>query len=165
MNIKNLLLQGSIGGLLAGIAFIVAETLSSGSIQENNFLYPFRLIAAFLLQRDPSDVTFPTVLAVALVFNLLYAMVLGVIGAYLLALFFPNSVSDIIIILYGMAFGFLVWVFNYYILARMMTLPWFVIGVNPFVQFLWYTFVFGMVLGLYFRVMLGSRDSRLSYDE
>ncbi len=48
-----------------------------------------------------------------------------------------------------MLVGFVLWPLSLYILAPLVNAPWFATDTDPFQQFLWHTFVYGLVLGLY----------------
>jgi hypothetical protein len=74
-------------------------------------------------------------------------MVLAVAYGALFAMIFGGLRSAAADIGVGAAYGLLLWLFNFYVIAPI-AFPWFR-DANPLVQFIAHTFLFGAVLGWY----------------
>lgn len=165
-------------GLVAGFVFIVFE-VAVATVMGAGPLGPLKMIGAILLgQGGLQEVSSPlpalgkglllrlgNPLAVAgvglLVHFLLSAFYGGTFGAatWLLR---PLSRSRVALVASATAFGVLLWLVNFYVIAPL-AFPWFTMA-NPVVQFLAHVFFFGTTLGLLFAWLAGTTQSRETED-
>ena len=137
---------GAIGGVVAGLVFAAFEMLASAvTMGADAFFMPLRMIAAIGLgpsALEPSYSLFSAGLAGVLI-HVALAIVYGVIFAVITG----GLRSGVTEILLGTAFGFALWLLNFYVIAPA-AFPWF-LSSSPIVQFIAHTFFFGSVLGWY----------------
>ncbi len=140
--------QGVLGGAIAGLIFAAAEVVAA-VLQGQPAWAPLQLIAAVALgERALAEVALtPHVVAVALgvhaVLSVGYGIILAVVGMATFAA--GTSVRGMT--LTGMAFGFVLWLVNFFIIAPL-AFPWFT-AVDQAVQFILHVFFFGAPLGFY----------------
>lgn len=150
---REIIPQGIIGGLIAGVALGVAQFFIAAARQEGA-LTPFRLVASLVLGSralDP-DVSTALVIVVGATLHLVLAAAFGVVFAVLLALSFQLSARPWLLVLYGLLFGFLLWEVNF--LAILPPLYPELTARIEFSSQIWkgivaYTFVYGPVLAIY----------------
>jgi hypothetical protein len=140
------LAQGAIGGIVAGIIFATFEMIASAAMMgPNAFFMPLRMIGAIVLGPAALEPTY-TLWSAGLA-GVVVHMMLAVIYGGIFALVFGGLRSVWADIGVGAAFGFALWLLNFYVIAPM-AFPWF-LEANPMVQFIAHTFFFGAVLGWY----------------
>ncbi len=140
--------NGVIGGLIAGVLFQLAEQLAA-LVQTGMFWMPAQAFASIFLQQMPPNIPLGTAIPVGTFSNLLYSAIVGVIFALIIAAVPAIRQSKRNTILVSMVLGFLLQLISLYVLAPLANAPWFATDTDPFQQFLWHTFVYGLVLGLY----------------
>ena len=146
--ISSIIRNGILAGIIAGIFFIIAEMAIAGLSQNGTFIGPLKMIAGIPLQQAPGTITNGEALMFGLSFHMIYSIALGIIAAFLATIPICRSSPACLIVL-GMFFGTFIWLINFYVLAPAINAPWFG-GANPLTQFLLHTFLFGMILGIYF---------------
>ncbi len=139
--------NGLVGGAVAGIVFAMAEMLAA-LIFNNNFLGPLHMIAGVPLQTPPTKIDDTTAIIVGILTHMAFSMVLGVIVAYIIASV-PALQTPTATIIFASLVGFIIWPFDFYVLAPIINAPWFAEKTDPVQQFIWHTFAYGTVLGLY----------------
>lgn len=139
--------SGAIMGVIAGLIFAVFEMVVAGILQ-GTFWGPLRMIGAIVLGSgalDPGYSLLTAIIAgliVHVVLSAIYGIIFGVIAAAL-----PKAHQNRINLIWiASAFGLLLWLVNFYIIAPLL-FPWFTTA-NPIVQFIAHTFFFGTALGL-----------------
>lgn len=138
--------QGAIGGVLAGVVFAMFEMIVSAVMMGGDaFFMPLRMIGAILLGPGALDPTYS--LWGAGLAGIIVHVVLAMIYGGIFALVFGGLRSANIDIGVGAAYGFALWLINFYLIAPM-AFPWFT-EANPVVQVIAHTFFFGAVLGWY----------------
>lgn len=141
--------HGISGGIIAGLVFAAFAMIMSAFLAGNAFT-PLRMIGAIILGQQALDPSYPltTAAATGVVLHLVLSVVYGVIFAGLIRLFPPLSSSTPALVFNVAAFGFLLWLINFWVIAPIFFF-WFTMT-NPAVQFLAHVFFFGAVLGFYF---------------
>jgi uncharacterized membrane protein YagU involved in acid resistance len=136
--------RGAALGVVAGLVFAAFEMVASAAMMGMQaFFMPLRMIGAMVLGPEALDPSYSLVtagaagLVVHLVLSIIYGMAFAVIAGGLKA-----RTWDITL---GAAFGFALWLFNFYVVAPR-AFPWF-LDSSPVVQFIAHTFFFGAVLG------------------
>ncbi len=149
MDVSNILKYGTIGGIIAGIAFTPADMIGTLITKGDAFL-PLRWNAGIPLQRLPQTISTLTALTVGTVVHFMISIAIGIVTAFLLSLI-PNIRGNkiLLITLTALFLGFVVFPVNFYILAPLLDAPWFALQGNPIVQFINHTFFFGIPLGIY----------------
>lgn len=140
--------QGIIGGIIAGIVFAMAEMIGAAFIAGNPFIMPLKAIASVPLGTPPPEIPTGTAIPVGIIFHMLMSMIFGVIFALLVVYIAALRSSPTILVIAATVFGLILWVVNFYILAPLIGRPWFT-QTPPVQQFVYHTFFFGTVLGLY----------------
>ncbi|ARP98413.1 hypothetical protein [Pseudorhodoplanes sinuspersici] len=144
---------GAISGIGAGIVFAVFEMVASAAMMGAGASFmPLRMIGAILLGPGALDPSYSiwaagaagliVHLALSVVYGAVFAMILGGLR---------SATWDVLL---GAAFGFALWLINFYLIAPM-AFPWF-LDANPVIQFVAHTILFGAVLGW---LMWRSRES------
>ena len=140
------LLHGAIGGIVAGIIFAMFEMIVTASMMgPDAFFMPLRMIGAIALGKaalEPAYSLWSAGLA-----GVVVHMVLAVVFGAIFALLFGGLRSASAIVGVGAAYGFAMWLFNFYVIAPS-AFPWF-LEADTIVQFVAHTFFFGATLGLY----------------
>jgi hypothetical protein len=135
---------GAISGIAAGIVFAVFEMIASAAMMgAGAFFMPLRMIGAILVGPGALDASYSIWAAGAagLTVHLVLSIVYGVIFAMILG-GLRSATWDVLL---GAAFGFALWLINFYLIAPM-AFPWF-LDANPAIQFIAHTVFFGAVLG------------------
>lgn len=136
--------QGAIAGIIAGIVFAVYEMVVSAAMAgAGAFFMPLRMIGAIALGPAALEASYP-LLAAGLA-GVIVHMLLSVIYGAVFAVVAGGLRKMGVLVALAMAFGFALWVVNFYLIAPM-AFPWFT-ETNPLVQFIGHTFFFGGVLG------------------
>lgn len=138
--------QGAIGGIIAGLVFAAFEMIVSAVMMgADAFFMPLRMIGGIMLGPVALEPTYSlfTAASAGVVVHLMLAVIYGVIFAAF-AGGLRSATWDVAL---GAAFGFALWLINFYLIAPL-AFPWFQ-EANPMVQFLAHTFFFGAVLGWY----------------
>lgn len=138
--------QGVIGGIVAGVVFAAFEMIVSAIMMGGGaFFMPLRMIGAIALGSaalEP-DYSLWLVAPAGLAVHVVLAAIYGVV----FAMAFGGLRSAAMDIGIGAAYGFALWLLNFYVIAPI-AFPWFA-EANPMVQFIAHTFFFGAVLGWY----------------
>ena len=146
---RELLLHGILGGLVAGIVFILAEMVMAVALG-GNFLDPLRVIGSVTLSMFtyPPAFGLETTAIVALIAHFILSAIYGLIFTYFMAYTDQLGANAGLLLLYGMVFGFVLWLVNFLIIAPF-AFPQFGM-IDPFWQgFVAHTFFYGTVLGGY----------------
>jgi len=160
--------HGIIGGLLAGLVFIVAEMIMNAALGKP-FFGPPRLISSIVLGKAALMPTYSAAKAIIIGFILHFTLAV-LFGVITLGLFeaaravVPRlGASPAMVLLYGAVAGCALWVINFLIIAPA-AFPQFT-TVNQFWNgFIAHTVFFGLVLGGYL-VMVMRSDVRTIADE
>ena len=168
-------------GFVAGLVFIVFE-VAVATVMGAGFLDslgPLKMIGAILLgQGGLQEVSSPlpefgkglllrlgnpmSVAGVGILVHFLLSTVYGGTFGAATWLLRPLSRSRVALVASATAFGVLLWLVNFYVIAPF-AFPWFTMA-NPIVQFLAHTFFFGTTLGLLFAWLAGTTQSREAED-
>lgn len=141
------------GGLLAGAVFLAFELVASALLQgPGAMLTPLRMIGGIVWGTDALDAstgrTGPVLagLAAHVVLAPLFGLLFGLVVAAAPVLLRSASWT----VVAASAYGFVLWVVNFYLAAPLFGWHWFPQHTVGFAQFLAHTFFYGTVLGLYF---------------
>ena len=138
--------QGVVGGIVAGVVFAAFEMIASAVMMGGAaFFMPLRMIGAIALGSAALEPTYSLWLVVP--GGLVVHVVLAAIYGAVFAAAFGGLRSAAMDIGIGAAYGFALWLLNFYVIAPI-AFPWFA-EANPVVQFIAHTFFFGAVLGWY----------------
>ncbi len=148
--------QGAIGGIIAGIVFAIAEMMGARFIGGNPFLQPLAAIASVPIGQPPPQImqgySTITFVLIGLVTHMVFSAIFGIIFALAVAKV-PALRSPVALIVAASIWGFILWVVNFYVLGPALGRPWFA-QTPALQQFVYHTFFFGTVLGLYLRSVL-----------
>jgi len=136
--------QGAIGGIVAGLIFAAFEMLASAAMQgPGAFFMPLRMIGAIALGADALEPGYSLVAAglAGVAVHVALAIVYGVVFAAV----FGGLRSMWQMIGLGAAFGTVLWLVNFYLIAPGM-FPWF-LQTSPMLQFWAHAVFFGVPLG------------------
>jgi uncharacterized membrane protein YagU involved in acid resistance len=150
---RQLFQHGIVGGIIAGIVFVLAEMLINVALGKP-FLGPLRLISSILLGTQATAPTYSLfgAVVVGLIVHLILAAIFGVIFVYLLAWTGQFSATTEWLLLYGSVYGLALWVVNFHIIAPLL-FPQFG-QVNEFWNgFFIRTFFYGTVIGAYIAIV------------
>ena len=165
-------------GFVAGLVFIVFE-VAVATVMGAGPLGPLKMIGAILLgQGGLQEVSSPlptlgkglllrlgNPLAVAGVGVLMHLLLSAFYGGTLGAatwLLRPLSRSRVALVASAAAFGVLLWLVNFYVIAPF-AFPWFTMA-NPIVQFLAHAVFFGATLGLLLAWLAGTTQNQETED-
>lgn len=132
-------------GAVAGLVFAVFQVVASLVLAGPSAAFtPIRLIGAIVLGREALDPGYSLLAAGAagLVFHLALSMIFAVIFASMIPVSFAMATE----VELGMAYGFLLWVFNYHLVGPALGWTWFA-QTNPIAQMTVHTLAYGAVLG------------------
>jgi len=141
---------GALGGLIAGIVFAMFEMIMAAIMNGGDaFFMPLRMIGAMVLGQDALVPTYDllTAAVVGLVVHMMLSIIFGIVFGVVVALVPTLAESTGALIVSASAYGFLIWLANFYIIARIAGWNWFPDQTNVAVQFVAHTFLFGTVLG------------------
>jgi len=141
-SVSRVLKAGIVAGLVLGIFQAVGVLVTTGPAHT---LMPLRMIAAIALGPAALDPAYSPLVAatVGLALHLTLSMAFALIFAALV----PVSFETVTEIELGMAFGFLAWIFNFYLVAPALGWVWFAEQTSPLVQLAAHTIGFGAVVG------------------
>lgn len=142
---------GLVGGIIAGIVFAMFEMIMAAVLNGTEaFFVPLRMIGAIGLGTSALDPTGSLLTAggAGLVIHMALSMMYGVAVAAVLARVPALSRTTTSTVAVASAAGFGLWVFNFFVLARIFGWTWFPDTQNIAVQFIAHTVMFGSVLGL-----------------
>ncbi len=139
--------HGALGGLIAGVVFALAAMLGAVWLG-GEFFGPLRMIASVPLQTDPVGISLTEALLAGTAFHVVASVAFGVLAAFLVrSMGLLHSYAGVI---FSMTlFGFALWLVNFYVFAPILNVEWFATRTTPLSQFVYHTFFFGTVLGLY----------------
>ncbi len=140
--------HGAIGGVIAGIIFAMAEMLGSRFISGNPFIMPLKAIASVPLGTPPPEIATSTAIPVGLITHVLFAALFGIVFAVLVSRIEPLRTSKAVLVVAASLYGTIMWLVNFYVIAPAAGRPWFT-DTPPVQQFVYHTFFYGTVLGLY----------------
>ncbi|MGE0134924.1 MAG: hypothetical protein AB7L91_13290 [Dehalococcoidia bacterium] len=147
--------RGAVVGAVAGMAMAMVAMTWSAAIGMG-FWMPLRMIASLPLGRMPEDIGLAAAIPLGLVTHMMVSMMLGVALAALIEVV-PAARGS----LYGtlslaMAYGAVIWLVNFYVLAPAAGRDWFTDADRP-LQFVSHTFAFGAMAGLLLALTGGAR--------
>lgn len=149
--------HGIIGGIVAAIVMMMVEMIIAALMGMDAFAPP-RMIAGIALGPSAMQPTTPlmTALVVAMMVHFVLSIIYGLIFAAIVANVQALQ-SSAVVIGAATAFGLLLWLLNFYVIAPPAGWVWFPTMANPIQQFLSDTFAFGTVLGVYLERTLATR--------
>jgi uncharacterized membrane protein YagU involved in acid resistance len=142
--------HGALGGLIAGIAFALFEMIITAILMGGDaFFMPLRMIGAIVLGQQAlmPEYDLATAAVVGLVVHMMLSIIFGIVFAVVAALVPALAQSTGALLVSASAYGFLIWLVNFYLIARIAGWNWFPDETNVAVQFVAHTFLFGTVLG------------------
>jgi hypothetical protein len=144
--------QALVGGVVAGLAFAVFEMVMAAMRMgpPRTFIMPLRMMAAMILGPAALEPSYSAVVAAVTggLIHLVLSVTFAVIFVHLVRIAFGHWGSDVLI-LAATAYGVLLWLMNFYVVARIAGWEWFPERTEPIVQFFAHAFFFGTVLGSY----------------
>jgi hypothetical protein len=138
--------QGAIGGIIAGIVFAAFEMIAAALMMGwDAFFMPLRMIGGIALGPAALEPSY-SLLAAGFAGLIVHVILAAIYGAVFAAVFggLRSAAADIAL---GAAFGLVLWVINFYVIAPL-AYPWF-LEANPVVQAIAHIVFFGAVLGWY----------------
>ncbi len=141
---------GALGGLIAGIVFALFEMIMAAIMMGGDaFFMPLRMIGAMVLGQQAlmPEYDLLTAAIVGLIVHMVLSIIFGIVFAVIVALVPTLAQSTGALIVSASAYGFLIWLVNFYLIARIAGWNWFPDETNVAVQFVAHTFLFGTVLG------------------
>ncbi len=160
--VGQLLLHGAIGGLLAGIIFALFEMAVAAvkmGVLDAAWM-PLRMIGATVLGEDAlmPGYSLAKAATTGLLVHMMLSALFGVAFAVLLVVLPALKRSAPWLVGAATAYGLLLWLVNFYVIARVAGWDWFPDGADQFWQgFIAHTFVFGTLLGVYLVATLRRR--------
>ena len=149
LSVGQTLLHGIIGGIVAGVVFILFEMLIAGLVGGNPFR-PLLLISTIVLGTGALTGAYAagTAIAWGLLTHAVLSIIFGVVFVILLDLSNQVRVGAWQLLFYGSIYGFALWVFNFLVIAPA-ALPQFT-QIDPLWSgFIAHTFFYGTVIGAY----------------
>ena len=140
--------HGIIGGLIVAVIFAIAEGVGSVLIDGKGFLMPLVAFSSIPLGTPPPQIMPSVGIPVGLIFHLFYTALLAVIGTLIIVNVPALHRTSTITVIAAAVYGTLAWVVGLYIVAPAIGRPWFA-QTPPVQQFVYHTFFFGALLGLY----------------
>ncbi len=157
--------HGIIGGIIGGIVFAMAEMIGGKIVSGSPLVMPLKVIASIPIGDMPPKIATSTAIPVGLITHMVMSMIFGVIFALIVAYVPILRVSPIVTVVVASIYGLLLWLINFYVLAPAISRPWFKTAPKG-QQFIYHTFFFGTVFGLYLlAVMLRERSATPATDE
>jgi len=139
--------EGLTSGLIAGVLFATAETITAAAIGESPVM-PFKMFASVVLGAWALGSTSPAVLVAGGAVHLALSAFFGLFyGIYNSALTLETRRSLRRQSLIGTAYGVLLWLVNFQVLARVLFRAWF-LELPPGPQVVMHGLAFGLPLGL-----------------
>jgi hypothetical protein len=144
------LVQGAVGGIVAGVAFVAFE-MASAWLLTGAVWTPLRMIGAIGLGPAALDPGYPlaTAAAVGLVVHAALSVGFGALFGAVPASVPAVARSSGALLAAASAYGFALWAVNFHVLAPLFGWGWFPDRTNAPQQFLAHTVFFGTVLGFY----------------
>jgi len=142
--------HGALGGLIAGIVFALFEMIITAVLMGGDaFFMPLRMIEAMVLGQEALMPTYDLITAaiVGLVVHMMLSIVFGIVFGVIVALVPTLSQPAGTLIGAASVYGFLIWLVNFCVIARIAGWNWFPDESNVAVQFVAHTFFYGTVLG------------------
>ena len=147
------LMHGAIGGIVAGIVFLIAEMIGS-VLLGGELLAPFMAFASIPLGQMPPTIEVGTALPVGFVTHFVLSILYGVIAVAIVRLVPALRSSAMILIVAATVFGTLLWIINFFILPDVIGRPWFKeLPMIP--QFIYHAFFYGTPLGIFLAAGMG----------
>ncbi len=147
------LMLGAIGGIVAGVVFLIAEMIGS-VLLGGELLAPFKAFASIPLGQMPPDIAIGTALPVGFVTHFALSILYGVIAVAIVSLVPALRSSAMILIVAATVFGTLLWIINFFILPDVIGRPWFKeLPMIP--QFIYHAFFYGTPLGIFLAARMG----------
>jgi uncharacterized membrane protein YagU involved in acid resistance len=141
---------GALGGLVAGLVFAMFEMIMAAILNSSDaFFMPLRMIGAIVLGEQALMPTYglATAAVVGLIVHMMLSIIFGIAFGVIVALIPALAQSTGALLVSASAYGLLIWLVNFYIIARLAGWPWFPDQTNPAVQFVAHTFFYGTILG------------------
>ncbi len=162
--VGQLLLHGAIGGVLAGIIFALFEMgVAAAKMGALDAAWmPLRMIGATVLGEDAlmPGYSLAKAATTGLLVHMMLSALFGVAFALLLVVLPALQRSAPWLVGAATAYGLLLWLVNFYVVAPVAGWDWFPDGADQFWQgFVAHTFVFGTLLGVYLTSMLRRRTA------
>jgi hypothetical protein len=139
-------------GVTAGLIFAVFEMLASALLMGfEAAVMPLRMIGAMVLGPEALDPGYSLGVAatagviVHLTLSIVFASIFAAIVSPMAARAVPAGAGTLA--LAGVAFGIVLWLVNFYLVAPLAGWTWFPERTNPVVQFLAHAFFFGLPVG------------------
>ncbi|MFN2431692.1 MAG: hypothetical protein ABR599_02530 [Gemmatimonadota bacterium] len=148
--------HGLIGGFLAGVVFAMGEMIAA-RLMQGDALMPLHMIAGLPLQQDPKTIAPATAVPVGMIAHMAYSMALAAVLALVVAIVPGLRASGARTVIFATIIGFLIWPLNFYVIAPLLNAPWFATDTEPVLQFVFHTFLYGTVLGMYLAARLPER--------
>ncbi|MCL5961999.1 MAG: hypothetical protein M1358_22250 [Chloroflexi bacterium] len=151
-----LLLQGIIGGLIAGLVFLLADMVIASALGMP-LLAPLTTMSSIVLGPQAMAPTFPMVTAVivGLLVHGVLSSIYGIVFAYLLAVSRQLAASVGFVVAYGFVYGAAIWVLNF-LTRRSRRWPQFTMVDQLWMGFVPHAIFFGLPLAGY---LLSMRES------
>ncbi len=144
--------RGLIGGILAGIVFAMFEMIAAVVLMgPPAFFMPLRMIGAIVLGPAALEPAYPLPVAamVGMGLHLMNSALYGAVFAVAI-LVLPRALRQTPgVVLAATAFGVLLWLVNFFVIAPVAGWRWFPEGTNHLVQFVAHAFAYGTLLGAY----------------
>lgn len=146
---SSLLLHGTLGGGVAGIVFVSAETAMAREF-DLEMIAPLRLIATIALGPGALSPVFdaPTAIVVGIFVHLVLSAIYGIAFIYLLAFTRQNGAAPALLVVYGAVFGLALWALNFLTIAPEL-FPQFTMIDDFWMGFVAHTGGYGVILGAY----------------
>ena len=145
------IVAGAIAGIIAGIVFAMFEMIMAVVTDGGEaFFMPLRMIGAIGLGTSALDPATSLVTAggAGLAIHMALSMAYGIGVATLFRVVPSLGRTTTAVVAVSSAAGFLLWVVNFQVFARIFGWTWFPDGTNAVVQIVAHTVFFGTVLGL-----------------
>ncbi len=141
---------GILGGVIAGITFAMFEMIMAAIMNGGDaFFMPLRMIGAMVLGQEALMPTYSlaTAAIVGLVVHMMLSIIFGIVFGVIVAQVPALAHSTTALIIAASVYGLLLWLVNFYVIARIAGWNWFPDQTNVAVQFVAHTFFFGTVIG------------------
>jgi hypothetical protein len=145
------ILQGVIGGIVAGIIFATFEMVW-GYVQGglDMGVAPMRMIGGIALGPQAMDPTFPvaTAAVTGAAVHMVLSMIYGAAFSLGVGLVAPRARAAAIVVA-AIVFGLVLWVVNFFVIGPAAGWSWFAQKTDPTIQAIAHGGLFGVPLGLY----------------
>lgn len=141
--------KGITGGLIAGVVFLVFESLYA-LIAAGNLFGPLAMMASIPMQTPPPQIGLGSAIFVGLITHAILSIGFGLVVTFLIDKVDALRSSTATLLVVTSAFGLVLWLVNFYVLSGILGTPWFATAPSALWQgFIAHTFFFGTVLGGY----------------